>query len=657
MNQRVRVLQELGEQLERLAEQERGSRRRAARPRGRLLGVLVTAGVLLLAAVALAASGVFGAGAPVTSSAGFVALTPGESGTVISGSVSGVIARASDPAGSPGWGMRTLRTTRGLVCLQFGRLLHDRLGVLGQDGAFADDGLFHALPPALVDSTVDCGPLDARGHAYLAFASQGVVASDDETGCTPPGDTDPHPSPPICAARDERAVFAGLLGPDATSVSYVDAAGRPQTVPAGPGGAYLIVLPADPVLDQGGANTGGIAPASGDGQPIRRITYRGGVVCRLTAGAPQPGASAACPPPAGYTPPPVPRSPSGPLRILRSLPGSGTISGGPQSGDHYAFPITPDLVAGHTGWCSYPTITARRGGPAVGSGGACGPAETAGSPVILATASDSISFAVLDAHVARLRLNQRLEIIPRTASGLPADWRIAVAQLPPAPPFNPFRPGLAAGLIDPTPLSAAGRVIPGPDSARQTAAPIPARTVDPHHPPNGPCVLEAHDPLAGLTSEWAQMADEVPASRPSLDSQALTSCATTWYAFGPTVLTAAVLVGARDPQSPAPAIPGLASSPQAGDLSARRVGDAWIVVEGQPAALRTALLKALTAHGTAVAAVAASVQGRTHARAQGRTELREIDFACGSRSPKVHDSRRDRCGNLLRSARAATDRG
>jgi hypothetical protein len=45
----------------------------------------------------------------------------------------------ADPAGGLAWGLRTVRTTRGDVCLQVGRLTDGTIGALGEDGSFGDD--------------------------------------------------------------------------------------------------------------------------------------------------------------------------------------------------------------------------------------------------------------------------------------------------------------------------------------------------------------------------------------------------------------------------------------------------------------------------------------------------------------------------------------
>jgi len=246
-----------------------------------IVAVLLT---LLLAAVALAATGVLHTGAPVRPN-GFGDLTMPHAGggAVVPHSVQGIAAQTEDPAGGPPWGMRVLRTTRGLGCLQIGRVVNGRLGVIGQDGAFHNDGRFHPLPPQVTENPVDCASLDARGHLFLAFASQGVVASAYELGCTPPGDVEAHPNPPLCSQVDERAVYGGLLGPAAVSITYALPGGGSASVPVGPGGAYLIVAPANPKLDLGGANLSGVLPSPGNGQPIQTITYRGGLICSISA--------------------------------------------------------------------------------------------------------------------------------------------------------------------------------------------------------------------------------------------------------------------------------------------------------------------------------------------------------------------------------------
>ena len=206
-------------------------------------------------------------------------------------SVGPISAYAADPAGGLPWGMRTLRTTTGLTCIQIGRMSAGQLGVVGQDGAFANDGRFHPLAPQAIENPADCGPPHAPGGSRLAastsgggilsVSSQGVPASDSPLGCSPPGDRETHPNPPVCPEDDERAIFTGTLGPSARSITYTTPDGRVHTIKLGDDGAYLIVARANARLDQGGANISGPVPPPGDGQPIRRITYDNGSECKL----------------------------------------------------------------------------------------------------------------------------------------------------------------------------------------------------------------------------------------------------------------------------------------------------------------------------------------------------------------------------------------
>ena len=251
---------------------------------------LIVLGGALLAGVALAACGALRSGSAVRPGFGDLTSADRGYGAVVGQSVTGIVAVAPDPAGGAPWGMRMLKTTRGLDCIQIGRVASGQLGVLGQDGAFANDGRFHPLPPQVIENPADCGPPDALkrsrliaravGRLGLNVSSQGVPASDSPLGCSPPGDREAHPDPPICPAADERAVFTGTLGPSARSITYSTPEG-PRTIKLGPGGAYLIVTRANPQLDQGGANVSGVLPSPGEGQPILRITYSNGLVCNI----------------------------------------------------------------------------------------------------------------------------------------------------------------------------------------------------------------------------------------------------------------------------------------------------------------------------------------------------------------------------------------
>jgi hypothetical protein len=227
------------------------SQARARMPRRRRLPVLVAIalGVLLLAAAAFAADRIIGVGAPVKPSNGPVRSSlstgvgipvPGSRSRQRSASLLPI--SVPDPGGGLPWGMRIVTTTRGLVCVQIGRLLDGHLGVLGQDGAFANDGLFHELPPGALDQSTCTGPENIALYAApglpAAGALPGVVRS-----CSGTGSPRTEPAESVaCPARDERLIAFGLLGPHAVDVSYKTASGPRTVATSGSHGAYLIVL-------------------------------------------------------------------------------------------------------------------------------------------------------------------------------------------------------------------------------------------------------------------------------------------------------------------------------------------------------------------------------------------------------------------------------
>jgi hypothetical protein len=211
--------------------------------------------------------------------------------------------------------MRVLSTTRGVGCLEVGRLLDGKLGVLARDGAFGDDGRFHELPAGGLASGGQCANLDAHGRLFYTVSNYGIQASGwighgscvvrpPSEGAPPPGYVAPRPPTGYCPTAELRDLFSGLLGPEATTVTYrLD--GRLHTLrPAGAEGAYLIVG-----RHSAGQSFHGRHPLGGGvtgimplpwASPIVRITYRYGFVCRIADT--QPGTlKGRCTPP-GYAP-------------------------------------------------------------------------------------------------------------------------------------------------------------------------------------------------------------------------------------------------------------------------------------------------------------------------------------------------------------------
>jgi hypothetical protein len=235
------------------------ARRRLTALSGRSRGLAAILAALVIAGPALAAAGVFSSGSPVLPLGRPVA-TVGN-GIVVRGGAVLTALRVADPGGSPPWGLRLARTTRGDVCLTVGRVVRGQLGALGIDGSFSDDGRFHPFSTNFSNS-VDCVPSDADGHAFVADTWYAVPTSAYEPnrgGCVTPW-TPParilairrrlllsRPAGPTCPPSAVRDVYFGLLGPDAIEIAYRTPDRRLHIErTAGTGGAYLVVEPHDP---------------------------------------------------------------------------------------------------------------------------------------------------------------------------------------------------------------------------------------------------------------------------------------------------------------------------------------------------------------------------------------------------------------------------
>lgn len=208
--------------------------------------------------------------------------------------------RVADPAGGPPWGMRVIRTTRGLACIQAGRVVDGRLGGIGIGYAFKGDGRFHPFSPADAVSVDSCATVDPDGRAFQPGTAAIVTADGlplagenlypyERVHCDLPGQQDWGVR---CPQVDLREIAVGVLGPDATSIR-VSAPGRDLTVkPYGPDGAYLIVLPAPAKANSGIAAAPPSAVAgSHEGRPATiatlTVTYRDGSHCEIPASSQQ----------------------------------------------------------------------------------------------------------------------------------------------------------------------------------------------------------------------------------------------------------------------------------------------------------------------------------------------------------------------------------
>jgi hypothetical protein len=304
MSHEMRVLADLGDEFGRLARAS-GSSRRRARWRWRpLVAILVV--VVGGATVALAATGVLNVGKPVRDASAPPAPSAGN-GSVRAKSSRMLSVRAQDPGGGLAWGMRLAATTRGLGCLEVGRVQDGNVGVVGQDRAFSDDGKFHPLPVALSAASPACAPLDRRGRLFLNVnvgdvPASGVNASglDVSGSCLPPNAHEPGGA--FCPGRDERNLYYGLLGPRATTLTYTGENGAQRTIKLhSPDGAYLIVTRA---VEAPGSINNAISASLDPSAPITTVTYSNGLRCNFAE--PLPTVHNECRLPLGYVPRPTP---------------------------------------------------------------------------------------------------------------------------------------------------------------------------------------------------------------------------------------------------------------------------------------------------------------------------------------------------------------
>lgn len=273
----------LGDAAENLEPAPSAGAVRVGRPwwRGRSWRPLGLFAALVLAGCSAAwAAGVFRSGTPITTQPGYAPVANVGWGAPVPGSYRVLALRVSDPSGGPPWGVGFFRTTEGLACPTVGRIVDGRLGALGIDSAFADDGRFHQLRPA-ASIFLDCAPPDATGHVFLTGAgglasASGEVAPDsaiaERPRCLFPGDLSRGR---YCTAAELRSVFYGFLGPDARTVSYTYHGVRHTWPVSGPDGAYLVVLPAPAAVTSTRAERTGDVNA-----PVTiHVDYRGGRSC------------------------------------------------------------------------------------------------------------------------------------------------------------------------------------------------------------------------------------------------------------------------------------------------------------------------------------------------------------------------------------------
>jgi hypothetical protein len=262
--------------------------RRSRRRRSSRLILVAAALVIGLAAAALAAVKLLQTGSPVAYRLGRPATAHTRFGTPIPGTMH-LSPPVADPRGGLPWAIRTFRTTRRYGCVEVGRFYEGKIGALGQDFAFGNDGRFHELRATAVDGHGTCIALDARGNPYLALHQNGLPASANASGsCTSaPFLVGAHSHP--CPRTDLRDLEFGLAGPGATSISFRAGNGALRTVRTGPDGAYLIVLDLQPAETLRTGSGRVVTPdyfsitATPASSTLVEIHYRDGSTCRVHA--------------------------------------------------------------------------------------------------------------------------------------------------------------------------------------------------------------------------------------------------------------------------------------------------------------------------------------------------------------------------------------
>jgi hypothetical protein len=252
--------------------------------------------------------------------------------------------------------------------------------------------------------------------------------------------------------------------------------------------------------------------------------------------------------------------------------------------------LSPSLDGGTAGWCVAVDEIASRGI----AGGGCGALPVSTEPFVTAMSGESLktrteTITVLTTPaVAAILVNGRRRVATVVPPGVPYGLRAAQLVLPLKVKRSktgrlgvsmPREPRLTA-------LTASGRPLSTPGERGE-----PLRLS-----PHGPCALNAAG-LPGLQPKWSHVAAAIESAPIGLVGRAFFSCIDTEYFLGPSALDAAVLLDAAHPGSLPAAIPGLTSVPGTpryvngqgyfngpgdfkGELTATRIGDAWLVVAG-----------------------------------------------------------------------------
>jgi hypothetical protein len=311
-----------------------------------------------------------------------------------------------------------------------------------------------------------------------------------------------------------------------------------------------------------------------------------------------------------------------------SQPLSGTVPGrvdaASVAGYGYTITVTPGLAAGEAFWNTFISYHRNHASGSNGSGGGSlyptatnplfggGGLETFGA----AGRGDTVGYVLTAPYVAAVRIGNRT-IQTFSSAQLPAGDRAAVLFVPagypsivtgwsPGQPVRsqvtfpsmPGHPVIRIHTIAALPLDRNGKVIPTrqrmpytpfPHFWQARSAVVPKIHEPPYHGPAHPlpgvCELSQNG-LPSLRPEWGHVIKVIPRYRDAVGAL-FVACIDTEYYMNGWGLKAAILLDARHPGrvlGPIPGAvpvmgePGTINTP--GGLAARRVGNAWLVVDG-----------------------------------------------------------------------------
>jgi hypothetical protein len=317
-----------------------------------------------------------------------------------------------------------------------------------------------------------------------------------------------------------------------------------------------------------------------------------------------------------------------------SQPLVGTLPGKPSSsapfslaGKQYRIVVTPVLAAGSAGWNSFTSLSFHGRFSSGGGGGGGYPTNQmpvfggGGSPNMSGQAEQKVEYLLVGPQVGAIRVGKNT-IKVRRARTLPVGDGAAVffapANAPDAGVIGAFgdtaqqlRQHLRITLIgwDGNPITISGRLggsaerprfwqtHPNSRNCRQItrdraghfhSRPCSSAGI-PRRPLQGACQLVQHG-LPALTPEWGNVVTYI-APIPNAVGEVFSSCVNTTYYLHGWPLAAALLLDAQNPEHTLGPLPGaqkVAGHPNLvevpthgwGDITARRVGNAWLVVQG-----------------------------------------------------------------------------